>query len=264
MGDIMRINKYNVDSSKIFLRSSNNGVSYNKFRRKRVGAWNKCKNWTGTPTCNKCGGFFGIDKEFNSIGISYRSTIEMCEWRGKRMPIGNDKICVSEYRVVAIDGDIPNYILGQCGYNVLRDGGYTKNISMGKWIIFGGRIERISGGRQYFHGKSSAGKTIITGGCQHFYDESSAGEAEITSGFQDFFDKSSAGNAKIISGSQRFYDRSSAGQVEITSGYQEFFGKSSVGNAKIFGGRQYFYDESSASNAKKARYYYKRIYKDIR
>jgi len=261
----MRINNYNVDSSKIFLRSSNNGVSYNFFRRKKVGDWNKASNWTGIRTCRECGGFFGIDEEFHGFGIiDYgRHTIEMCEWRGRRVRIDNNKICVSEYRVVAINADIPNYVFNQCGYNVLRDGGYIKNISSGKWVIFGGNIERITGGSQYFHGKSLSGQIKIAGGNQHFYNKCSAGQVEIFSGYQDFFDRSSAGNARIISGSQRFYNKSSAGQAEIIGGYQEFFNKSSAGNAKIFGGHQYFYDGSSHGNTKKAKCY-KRIYEDMR
>jgi len=297
----MKINNYNVDPNKIFLRSSNNGISYKGFRRKKVGAWNKAKNWTGIPRCFKCGGFFGIDKEFCRFGINYnRLTIEMCEWRGKRVPIENDKICVSEYRVVAINEDIPDFVFKQCGYGVLRNNNYINKISDGRWIIFGGEIKKITGGIQHFRDRFLAGNVIISGGYQYFWDKSSADKAKIAGGLQCFYDKSSAGNtiitggdqrfcnessagnvrisagkqsfynksladqAEISGGDQRFWDRSSANNAKITGGIQCFYDKSSVGNAKIFGGRQYFYDESSASNAKKARYYYKRIYKDIR
>ena len=235
----MKINNYNVDSSKIFLRSSNKGVSYGGFHRKRIGAWNKCKNWRGIHTCGECGGFFGIDKKFHSFGITlHRSTVEMCEWRGNRIPIDHNKICVSEYRVVAIDEDIPDYIFNQCGYKVLKNGGYVNKISSGELIVFGGEIGRISGGYQYFYGKSYIGNTKISSGVQLFFDRSSAGNAEITGGGQYFYDESSAGEAEIANGFQYFCNKSSGGNAKITGGVQHFWDKSSIGNAKVSGGRQ--------------------------
>jgi len=244
----MKINNYNVDSSKIFLRSSNKGVSYEGFRRKRVGAWNKAKNWKGIRTCNKCGGFFGIDKEFNGFGISYRRTVEMCEWRGKRIPINNDKICVSEYRVVAVNEDIPDSVFKQCDYNILRNGKYKQKISVGRWIIFGGKVKGISGGHQYFWNKFSIDNAEITGGHQHFGGRSSAGNARISGGYQYFWDKSSIGNAKITGGRQSLYNKSSAGNAKITGGNQHFSYKSSLDNAKICGGCQYLYNGSFGGN----------------
>jgi len=214
----MRINSCNVDPSKVFLRSSNNGISYEGFRRKKVGVWNKSKNWTGIRTCRECGGFFGIDKEFNGFGLTYRRTIEMCEWRGKRVPINNDKICVYEYRVVAINEDIPDSVFKQCGYEVLRNGKYKERISAGRWIIFGGKVRGISGGRQYFFDKSSPGNAEITGGHQHFGGRSSAGNARITGGYQYFWDESSIDNAKITGGEQYLNNKSSASIAKITSG----------------------------------------------
>jgi len=247
----MRINNYNVDPSKIFLRSSNNGISYNGFHRKRIGDWNKAEYWTGIPDCKECGGFFGIDKEFHGFGIVlHRPTIEMCEWRGKRISIDCNKVCVSEYRVVAINEDIPDYILKQCGYNILKSGDYVSEISDGKWIIFGGKIGKITGGFQYFYSESSVGNAEITGGVQEFYDESSIGDTKIIGGNQYLHNESSVGNAKIIGGKQHFYNESSAGNAVITGGEQDFWDKSSAGNAIITGGKQHFSERSSAGIAR--------------
>ena len=204
----MKLNGYNVDSSKLFLRTSDDGVSYGNFKRKEVGVWNKSENWTGIPTCDKCNGFFGIDKEFNNFGIiREQATIELCEWRGKRVAIDNDKICVSKYRVVAINENIPNKYFEECGYKVLKEGDFQEKISGNRWIIFGGKIDKITGGVQYFYKESSAGNAEITDGYQHFYNNSSAENAKISGGRQYFSDDSAAGNAKITGGMQYFYNR---------------------------------------------------------
>ena len=247
----MKINSCNVNPSKIFLRSSDKGVSYNGFRRKKVGSWNKAENWMGIPTCMECGGFFGIDKEFHGFGIAiHRLTIEMCEWRGKRVPIDNDKICVSEYRVIVTEGNIPYFAFKQCGYELLKNGDYVSEISDGKWVIFGGEIEEITGGVQYFRGEFLAGNVIISDGVQRFWGKSSAGNARIAGGEQHFYDKSSAGNAKITGGNQYLYNESLAGKAEIAGGNQYFCNKSSADNAKISGGLQCFNERSSVGKAK--------------
>jgi hypothetical protein len=193
-----------ICQDKLFLRTSVNGISYDNFKRKSVGQWNKTRNWTGIANCNQCGGFFGIDKEFNGFGLLPRSTIELCEWRGIRVPIDNDKICVSEYRVIATNEDITDSFFEECNYKVLREGSYIEEISDGKWIIFGGKIGKITGGIQYFWNESTAGNAEITGGHQCFMNESTAGNAIITGGSQNFYDKSTAGNAEITGGRQFF------------------------------------------------------------
>jgi len=240
---------YIINPNQLFLRTSHNGVSYNEFKRKKMGVWNKAEKWSGISDCSKCGGFFGMDREFNGFGLMGRPTIEMCEWRGERVSIDYDKICVSEYRVLAINEDIPDWLFEECGYNVLRKGDFVKEIKDGSWIIFGGEIGEISGGFQNFHGCSSAGNAEIAGGHQDFRHNSSAGKAIISGGNQYFYDKSSAGNARISGGHQRFYGNSSAGKVKISGGFQNFRGCSSAGNTKMSGGYQRFYGNSSAGNA---------------
>jgi len=247
---LMKINSFSVDPDKLFLRSSNNGKSYGGFKRKPVGQWNVSKNWTGIANCEECGGFFGIDKKFNRFGIMPRNTIELCEWRGTCIPIDNDKICVSEYQVIATNGAIPDEYFKEYGFNILRSGEHIKEIASGRWIIFGGTIDKITGGHQSFSDRSSAGESKISGGHQSFWGKSSAGESKITGGDQYFSDRSSAGKAKITGGDQYFSDRSSAGKAKITGGDQYFSDRSSAGESKISGGHQSFSNRSSAGKAK--------------
>ncbi len=138
-----------LDTHQWFLRTSNAGVSYNGFRRKRIGAWNDAPEWTGTPTCQECGGYFGIDAEYNTSGLLPRSTLELCEWRGERVVIDADKICVSSYRVVAVDASIPDAAFERCGYRVLRKGTLDK-VPFGERVLVRGtgrcQIGTVSGG----------------------------------------------------------------------------------------------------------------------
>ena len=228
-----------------FLRTSDDGVSYGGFRRKRIGAWNIAPNWTGAPTCNDCGGFYGIDDEANKFCLMPRSTVELCEWRGERVVIDDDKICVSEYRVVAVNADIPDEAFAACGHQVLRDGAHANRIDDGQWIVLGGRIGAITGGVQWFFDGSTAGSATITGGEQRFYGDSTC-SATITGGVQRFCDRSTAGSATITGGEQRFFDRSTAGSAAITGGEQRFCGDSTC-SATITGGEQRFYGDSTCS-----------------
>jgi len=232
-----------------FLRTSDDGVSYGGFRRKRIGAWNIAPNWTGAPTCNDCGGFYGIDDEANKFCLMPRSTVELCEWRGERVVIDDDKICVREYRVVAINADIPDEAFAACGHQVLRDGAHANRIDDGQWIVLGGRIGAITGGVQWFFDGSTAGSATITGGEQRFHAGSTACSATITGGVQWFFDRSTAGSATISGGEQWFFDRSTAGSATIIGDDQRFYAGSTAGSATITGGVQQFYDGSTAGSA---------------
>jgi len=149
----MKIGKKWLDSHQWFLRTSNNGLSHDGYKRKRVGAWNKAPHWTGKPTCKDCGGFFGIDKEANGFGLPARPTLELCEWRGRRVVI-DDKICVSEYRVVAVDDDIPDEAFKRCAIKVYR-GRKSYQHNRGCGIVRSGapRIEQRDG-RIYTYGQS--------------------------------------------------------------------------------------------------------------
>ena len=114
------LNGYRVHPDRLFLRASRHGESYNGFRRKRVGAWNDADGkWTGIPICEECGGFFGVDPNAMGAGVSSVSTLELCEWRGRRVVIGRDKICVSSYRVVAVNHNVPAAFAARCGVEVI-------------------------------------------------------------------------------------------------------------------------------------------------
>jgi len=154
----VKVTKEWLDSHKWFLRTSDNGVSYGNYKRKRIGAWNDAGDeWTGIPTCDECGGFFGIDEDAHDFGLLHcRSTLELCEWRGKRVVIGR-KICVSSYRVIAVNADIPAEAFEACGYNVAVDG---QKIESEHWIAINVSVWQ-SGGYCYMHGKAVS---IQTGG----------------------------------------------------------------------------------------------------
>ena len=160
-----KITKEWLDTHKWFLRTSDGGVSRGGYKRKRVGAWNDAGNkWTGIATCDECGGFFGIDEHFNGFGLLFRRTLELCEWRGERVVVEGDKICVSSYRVVAVGADIPAEAFERCGYRYARDG---EKIKAGRWIavnvsisqsggdcrMYGNSTNNQSGGDCYMHGK---------------------------------------------------------------------------------------------------------------
>ena len=157
------------------LRTSDNGVSYGGFKRKRIGAWNKAKKWTGTPSCKKCGGFFGIDKDAHSFGVDWtRKTFELCEWRGERIVIDGNKICVSEYRVIAINSNIPEKFFDACNIKVAHDGDVVSPKKRERWIAFEGhcRVEGQTGGVFWAHGHSSQKVSGKTGGEFRRFDNS--------------------------------------------------------------------------------------------
>ena len=133
------------ETGRWMLRTSDDGVSYGGFRRKRIGAWNKAEKWTGKPSCNTCDGFFGIDKEANEFGLLWnRNTIELCEWRGERVVIGDDKSCVSEFRVVAINSDIPDKFFEACNIKVAHDGDVVSPGYREQWVALEGHCKVIN------------------------------------------------------------------------------------------------------------------------
>jgi len=167
---------FTVSDSNWLLRTSNNGVSTNGFKRKRIGAWNKAQAWTGKPDCFICGGFFGIDPQYNAAGLYLdRPTIELCEWRGERVPIDGDKICVSEYRVVAINEDIPLTFLQVCGYKVASDGDTITPEPGDRYILLSGHVCVTGQVAGYWraHGSSSQTVTGQEGGKWWAYGSSS-------------------------------------------------------------------------------------------
>lgn len=262
----IKIGPYTVNRERIFLRTSDNGRTSHGFHRKPVGQWNRAEDWTGEPSIFKCGGFFGIDNECYSFGIIPNPTLELCEWRGERVPIDGNKICVSEFRVVAVNENIPDRIVKGL-VRIVRDGDEVARITRGSWFVLGGKIGRISGGetmiaarkvmireitsgKQWFVGKVSAGRLKITEGEQWFLGRSTAGNAEFSGGYQIFRDHASAGKATIIGRGQSFHDDSTAGRAIISGGAQIFYDRTTMDRGEIRGGEQWFHKESNAGQAK--------------
>jgi hypothetical protein len=145
----MKISKEWLDTHKWMLRTSDDGVTYGGYRRKRVGEWNDAADWTGTPTCDDCGGFFGIDTTANGFGVLSRRTMELCEWRGERVVIDGDKICVSSFRVVAVGADIPVDAFRHVGWRLCAGGEQIDSVRAGETVVcMGGEVfvESQSGG----------------------------------------------------------------------------------------------------------------------
>ena len=158
------------------LRTSNNGVSYDGFKRKRIGAWNKAKKWTGKPICSECGGFFGIDRKAHSFGVDWsRETFELCEWRGERVVLDGNKICVSEYRVIAINSNIPEKFFDACNIKVAHNGDVINPKYGERWIALKGhcRVEGQTGGWFWAHHRSSQVVSGQSGGVFEAYGRSS-------------------------------------------------------------------------------------------
>ena len=142
MQELTKIGRSRVNPDRLFLRASERGVSYGGFIRNRLGIWNDSTNWTGRPTCEACGGFFGIDEEANDFGLLRRPTIELCEWRGDRVMIDGDKICVSSYRLIAADEDIPDDFFPRFGFSVAREG---EDVDSGRVIVRVGGVTQHGG-----------------------------------------------------------------------------------------------------------------------
>ena len=167
------------------LRASDNGIGYGGYKRKRVGAWN-CSgdNWTGKADCDTCGGFFGIDQQHNGFGLNNKPTIELCEVRGDVVVIGGNKICVQDYRVVAVNADIPDAAFEQCGYMVGR--GEIEEISSGRWLLLGATVQTVSGGEVWSYGTSTV--QTVSGGLVSAYDNSTV--QTVSGGLVSAYDNS--------------------------------------------------------------------------
>ena len=142
MHELTKIGRYRVNPDRLFLRASERGVSYGGFMRTRVGIWNDSTDWTGTPDREACGGVFGIDEEANELGLLRRPTIELCEWRGDRVMIDRNQICVSSYRLIAADEDIPDDFFPRFGFSVAREG---EDVDSGRVIVRVGGVTQHGG-----------------------------------------------------------------------------------------------------------------------
>ena len=142
MHELTKIGRYRVNPDRLFLRASERGGSYGGFMRTRVGIWNDSTDWTGTPDREACGGVFGIDEEANELGLLRRPTIELCEWRGDRVMIDRNQICVSSYRLIAADEDIPDDFFPRFGFSVAREG---EDVDSGRVIVRVGGVTQHGG-----------------------------------------------------------------------------------------------------------------------
>jgi len=86
--------------------------------------------------------FFGIDEEANELGLLRRPTIELCEWRGDRVMIDRNQICVSSYRLIAADEDIPDDFFPRFGFSVAREG---EDVDSGRVIVRVGGVTQHGG-----------------------------------------------------------------------------------------------------------------------
>ena len=218
----MKITKgwFKEHDGKWFLRTSDNGVSHNNFKRTPVGQWNVATNWTGEPSCNACGGFFGIDPEAYRFGLPIRKTFELCLWRGDRVVIDGDKICVRGYKVVSVDADIPDEAFNLCGIftpqnleTITPKDGEVYLIRQNRMV----NISNQSGGYCWFHGNSKCGTVSgQSGGNCWFYGNSKCGTVSGQSGGNCwFYGNSKCGTVSGQSGGNCwFYGNSKCGKRE--------------------------------------------------
>ena len=136
----MRITKKWLETHDWMLRSSDNGVSHNGFKWPAVGKWVTCPDWDPKPECGH--GFHGLTPEHNRAGLFY-GRVELCETRGERVVIDDDKIKVPEARIVAIGKDIPIAVLESCGFRVAAEG---QIITTRGWIALGVAVTVNDGG----------------------------------------------------------------------------------------------------------------------
>jgi len=106
-----------LDSHEWMLRSSNNGISYNDFRWKKIGRWNIAPDWNDHPKCGS--GLHGNAPEAFGYGFDYVQ-IELVETRGPRIPIDGNKIKVQCACIRAINDDIPAEAFARCKFTLIQ------------------------------------------------------------------------------------------------------------------------------------------------
>ena len=85
------------------LRTSNDGVGYGGFIWAPIGEWTTAPDWDDSPDCNH-GGLFGQGP--GGFGFAKSGTrFELCETRGQRVAVDDNKIKVPEARILCVDRD---------------------------------------------------------------------------------------------------------------------------------------------------------------